>query len=494
MPVITINSDYKIGDIENHFKVSAGPGAGKTYWLVNHIKNILHNSKKLSITKKVACITYTNIAVETILNRLGTSSEQVEVSTIHSFIYKHILKPYASFIAEEYTLDVRKIDGHDEIRTSFKKINDWIEHHPNVSQLRHPYTIKQLTKLESNKDALTNWLNSIRYILNPSTKEISMNANRLNAFYLDNSDRRYLSKKCLDTLEMNIIDYKKLYWSEGKISHDDVLFLGYQIIKKFPFVVKVLTAKFPYIVIDEFQDSNPIQIEFFKLLGLEASTIGVIGDSIQSIYGFQGADSTQFDSFMLPNITEYVLKENRRSSNEIIDVLNHVRNDITQSKQRDISNGKPIIFVGNMTLGLKKAKIKCGAEVIYTLSRNNITSNAMKAEINGIGLDSKLLEKLSGVDSNNNRKNLIYSCIRSIAYAKENKFKDSIKELEKFFNYRTDKIKGKRKALKYITILLEKYDKYKNGTLLEFSQFVEPVVLLEYIFILCCTSLSVTPI
>ena len=53
MSVITINSDYKISDIDNHFKVSAGPGAGKTYWLVNHIKNILHNSNQLSITRKV---------------------------------------------------------------------------------------------------------------------------------------------------------------------------------------------------------------------------------------------------------------------------------------------------------------------------------------------------------------------------------------------------------------------------------------------------------
>ena len=40
------------------------------------------------------------------------------------------------------------------------------------------------------------------------------------------------------------------------------------------------------------------------------------------------------------------------------------------------------------------------------------------------------------------------------------------------FNYRTDKIKGKRKALKYITILLNKYSEFENGTLIEFSDFV----------------------
>ena len=126
MSVTIINSDYKIPDVDNNFKVSAGPGAGKTYWLVNHIKNILHNSKKLSITRKVACITYTNTAVETIYIRLGTSSAQVEVSTIHSFLYKHIVKPYVSFISEQYNLDIINMDGHNDfVLSNYGFLNDW---------------------------------------------------------------------------------------------------------------------------------------------------------------------------------------------------------------------------------------------------------------------------------------------------------------------------------------------------------------------------------
>ncbi len=126
MPITTINSDTIIPDIESHFKVSAGPGAGKTYWLVNHIKNVLHISDRLSRTRKIACITYTNIAVETILKRLGTSSRQVEVSTIHSFFYKNIVKPYVSFIATEFGLNVAEMDGHDDIVLSgYSFLNEW---------------------------------------------------------------------------------------------------------------------------------------------------------------------------------------------------------------------------------------------------------------------------------------------------------------------------------------------------------------------------------
>ena len=265
-------------------------------------------------------------------------------------------------------------------------------------------------------------------------------------------------------------------WEKGLIHHDDVLFFGYQILKQHPFVAKVLLAKFPYLVIDEFQDCSPIQIEIFKTLGLEGVTTGIIGDSHQSIYKFQGADFNQFSNFHLPNIQEYKLNENRRSSNEIIDLLNSIRTDITQIPHRNISIVKPKILIGDMNLALRKCKTFCAQEDVNSLSRINITSNAMKAEISGVGLDSKLLEEIVEIDkpssANKYRSKLIASCIKSIAFVRESKFKDAINELEKFFNYKADKLKGKRKALKYITILLNSYDEYKSGSLIEFSEFV----------------------
>ncbi|MGB0871046.1 MAG: UvrD-helicase domain-containing protein [Flavobacteriales bacterium] len=446
MPITTINSDYKIADIDNNFKVSAGPGAGKTYWLVNHIKNILHTSNKLSITRRVACITYTNTAVETIYKRLGTSSSQVEVSTIHSFLYKHIVKPYVSFVAEQYNLDISKVDGHDNIVLSnYSFLKEWKER---TGQQRI-----------NDDNIVSEAFNKLRWKLdNDELIPRTPYPFKIGRYPIKND---------------SYLEYKKMTWEKGIIHHDDVLFFSYQILKQQPFVAKILFSKFPYLVIDEFQDCNPIQIEIFKVLGLEGITTGVIGDSSQSIYKFQGADYTQFRTFNLPNVREYKLIENRRSSNEIIELLNSIRTDISQVPYRNVSFEKPKIIIGDMTLALRRSKLLCPEEAVNSLSRNNITSNAMKAEICGIGLDSKLLDKLLITDSNSKRKRLIYSCIKSIAYAKENKFKDSIKEFEKLFNYKKDKLKGKRKALKYITLLLDKYDDYKNLSLLDFSNFIK---------------------
>lgn len=447
MPVNQITSDTILTDIEHHFRVSAGPGAGKTHWLAEHIKNVLYNSNKLAKTRKVACITYTNIAVATILGRLGTSVEQVEVSTIHSFLYKHILKPYAFFISSEYSLNIAEMDGHDDlILSSYGFLNDW-KTRTNQQRIREDDIVGKAFK-------------AIKWKFDASGELIAKTdyPHKVGTYAIKTS---------------SYLEYKLMAWEKGVVHHDDVLFFSYQIIKKFPFVLDVLQAKFPYFFIDEFQDSNPIQIEILKLIGQKDVVIGIIGDNAQSIYRFQGADPTQFQSFTLPNITDYVMSDNRRSTNEIVDILNGIRTDISQNPYRNISSSVPTIIVGEMSNALRKAKAICGDDVVHSLSRSNITSNAMKLEIGGITLNDKLFDDLKSADKNTERSNLVISSIRAVEFARENKFKEAIKEMQRLFNYKNDKLKSKRKALKYISILLEKYDSYRNGTMLDFSVFLK---------------------
>ena len=91
--IILENSDELI-DINENFKLTAGPGSGKTRFLINHINNVIKNSNKLKNGRKIACITHTNVAVDNVKKRLKKSTMNVEVSTIHSFLYKHVFKPY----------------------------------------------------------------------------------------------------------------------------------------------------------------------------------------------------------------------------------------------------------------------------------------------------------------------------------------------------------------------------------------------------------------
>jgi ATP-dependent DNA helicase UvrD/PcrA len=477
MSITRITSDSSLIDIEHHFRVSAGPGAGKTHWIVEHIRNLLHRSNRLGKTRKIACITYTNIAVETILSRLGTSADRIEISTFHSFLYKHVVKPYASFITAEFGLSLKDMDGHDDPFVNFRNVKIWIEAHPRKGELSHPYTENQLTKLPDNNVALERWLSSLHYTFDTSNG-LNISCKNSDAFYINNNnERRYLNKKCLSILRTDFISYKKLYWAKGILFHDDVLFFSHQLMQKFPFILQVLRAKFPYFFIDEFQDTNPIQAAILHQIGQSDTIVGVIGDTAQSIYGFQGAEPEKFNSFNLAEMVNYQIEENRRSTNEIVQVLNGIRSDIRQVSYKDETGTQPMIIVGEMADSLIKSKEQCNGEKIHSLSRTNITSNAMKREISGVSLNDKLFEELLEKDkpckSNRYRSSVVIACIKATELAREGNFKDSIKELEKLFKVKTDKAKGKREALKHIRTLIKKYDEFKNGSLYEFYLVVK---------------------
>jgi len=120
-----LNDCNELIGTETNFKLCAGPGAGKTRFLINHINNVITNSTRLLKVKKIACITYTNIGVETIKERLDNATNEVEVSTIHSFLYKNVIKPYLWILNQEYDIPIDEVDGHDEIVPSYTLLKEW---------------------------------------------------------------------------------------------------------------------------------------------------------------------------------------------------------------------------------------------------------------------------------------------------------------------------------------------------------------------------------
>lgn len=471
MPVTTIASDSLIA-VDQHFRVAAGPGAGKTHWLVEHIKNVLQHSRRLGRIKKIACITYTNVAVDTIVKRLDFVADRVDVSTIHSFIYKNIVKPYVSFIAAEYDLDAAAIDGHEDMLISRTKVKDWVDGHPNVAQLVHPYSPNQLINRAENLEALTRWLSSITFELNGAALQIQ--AKNGQAFYSEATGKRInLSKvKCLDILSPGLLEFKKIYWRRGILHHDDVLFFGYQLLQKFPFIVTVLQGKFPYFFIDEFQDTSPIQNAIVQLIAQKDVIVGVIGDKAQSIYSFQGASPGYFDSFALPGLRDYLIADNRRSTKSIVDLLNHIRTDISQNPVRGVAGDIPVLLIGSKAAANSAVATRLGQHDFTILSRDNITSNAMKQVINSAIPSVNLISELSGTDSDHTRRSVTISCIKSVELARQKRFKDAIKEMEKNFYSERDKSQRKKMAFRHLAYFLSNHEIYRGEKLLVFCNMI----------------------
>lgn len=109
-----ITSSYFLqeDELKNCFKVYAGPGSGKTFFLVQNVKNIVQTNHLISNSnlRKLLCITYTNAAVGEIKDRLFDFSKFIEVSTIHGFVIEHIIKPFQedliSLMKSDFEIDV----------------------------------------------------------------------------------------------------------------------------------------------------------------------------------------------------------------------------------------------------------------------------------------------------------------------------------------------------------------------------------------------------
>lgn len=143
---ITISSDGKILDLNRHFKVIAGPGAGKTHWLIGHIKNVLQNASNFTANSRIACITYTAVGAEEMSKRLGANTDRVDISTIHSFLYINVVKPYVHLLVDENNeriVNVEKLDGHFENIATGGKIFQWQKEVNNLRYINNKEEIKE---------------------------------------------------------------------------------------------------------------------------------------------------------------------------------------------------------------------------------------------------------------------------------------------------------------------------------------------------------------
>ncbi|WP_103107534.1 UvrD-helicase domain-containing protein [Brevibacillus reuszeri] len=421
MQLITSNSKI---DIEHHFKVSAGPGAGKTKFLINHIKNVLHNSKRLGRNRKIACITYTNIGVETILKRLGDETDHVEVSTIHSFLFAHIVKPYLYLISDKYDINVMKVDSPYEHIVSKGYFS------------RTDLGMKNVKEQE---------LKRIFWFIDGELCKLHIKGRKS-----DHHNR--------------LLKYKGFFWEKGIIHYEDVLSFAWEILNKFPDTCRIIRSKFPYFFIDEFQDTNPVQTEIIKLIASKEVIAGVIGDKAQSIYEFQGADVKQFNDFMLPGIISYKIEDNHRSSEKIIELLNAIRKDLVQKSPQKKSGDLPVILIGKPLQALKHAQELVSGGSVTTLSYSNLMANSVRNNLEENGGQKWLPIDETYIDSNNDRRKIFISIIKAIEYARLSHYKEAVKELSRHLKM-TDNYNGQKTSLIVIKTMLNDYQEYCNDSL-----------------------------
>lgn len=135
---------------------------------------------------------------------------------------------------------------------------------------------------------------------------------------------------CIDYCYRFYQDKLKFY---NAIDFDDILLLVVRLFREFPDCAKKYSERFRYIMVDEYQDTNPLQFQMVQGLTSIHQNLCVVGDDDQAIYSFRGADITNILSFEKNYADAKIIKleENYRSTTPIIELANEV---IKQNKNR----------------------------------------------------------------------------------------------------------------------------------------------------------------
>jgi len=277
-------------DQGSNFLLSGGAGSGKTYSLVEVIRAVIH-AKPIAT---IACITYTNAAVQEIESRVDHPN--LHVSTIHEFLWHNI----KHFQAELQDTIIELINDEDELR--FKK-----------------------------------------------------------------DDAVDVDRSFFENLE-NGIQYKEFVRiKHGIISHDELIIVAHKMYAKYQKLCAITKDTYPYIFLDEYQDTDKKVVEIL-LLHLKKSeknnVVGFFGDAMQSIYEGSVGNLDAYKESTHPQIQEVQKVQNRRNPLSIINLANLLRNDgLTQIASDDV-------LAPNMN---PKGKVKDGSVLFLYSSDDDLS-------------------------------------------------------------------------------------------------------------------------
>jgi|694.fasta_scaffold68066_2 DNA helicase-2/ATP-dependent DNA helicase PcrA len=377
----TLTSSDRLEDIEHHFRVTAGPGSGKTHWLIGHVRQVAHESQRITPCSRIGVISYTNTAVLEIQRRLGSAADVAEVSTIHSFLFANVVRPYLHLLKDSTGADIAAhhlIDTHSEHFIAHDVFDGWLDHYGRRQVLMQPNNLQRLrTRLRG----------------------ISVRIDDRGLPFHAPCKTEARDRQILDLLTPErLLEYKSQYWKRGHIDHEDVLYFAYRLLTEVPALRKFLSAKFPYLFIDEFQDTLPVQAAVVRWLADEGTIVGVIGDPEQAIYSFIDASPKHFREFQLPGFQAYSIDGNRRSTQSIVTFLNGIRTDGLEQQPVETENGTPpTVYFGELADALTHARLNSRfASTMLVLARSH--KNVLRARRPDAAHDAATWENVEDAD------------------------------------------------------------------------------------------------
>ena len=357
----------------------AGAGTGKTRTLIYRVAHLIESGVS---PESILLLTFTNKAANEMKERAEKMLKEkcgITACTYHSFCVK-MLRFYGKMagISPDFTI----ISGPDEA-----DIIDIVKSELNFQKLKNMPSASVFASM------LSTCVNK-RLTLEELLKEQKYWRFRQN------------ERKLLLLRE----ETKKYKEEHNLFNYDDILLKFDQMLTDYSNIARRIEDTYRYIMVDEYQDTNTLQDSIIRKIRTKNTNLMVVGDDMQSIYKFRGADVRNILSFpkRYTDCKVIYLTENYRSSQEILNLANHVMTNATEGYQKNLraqfsSQELPKVYSVNDTkteaeFVLNRIKAKHAEGIPYNdicvLYRNSFQSYELEVLLNKAGLD---FEKYGGI-------------------------------------------------------------------------------------------------
>ena len=299
--------------LEGPLLILAGAGSGKTRVLTRRIAHLLHEGVD---PENILAVTFTNKAAAEMKERVhelvGERAEKLWISTFHSTCVRILRMDIEKL---EYTGKFAIYDDDDQLRL----VKDILEE---LGYARDPSD-------ESEPDPSTD----PRYLLS----QIDDFKNRM----LSPEDLVRQRRARSDEAKIRVYrSYQERMKTADAVDFNDLIALTVTLLRQYPEVRNKYQERFVYLMVDEYQDTNPAQYELLRQMTGPRRNLAVVGDDDQSIYAFRGADISNILGFErdFPGATVIRLEQNYRSTGHILEISNQLvrHNNHTGRKQKTL--------------------------------------------------------------------------------------------------------------------------------------------------------------
>lgn len=314
----TLNSEQyeAVTTTEGPLLLLAGAGSGKTRVIVYRIAYLIQEKKVRP--EEILAVTFTNKAAEEMRNRVekltaesgGRLASPPLISTFHSLCVRILRQDIDKLVTESafsnYTRNFTIYDSDDQARVIHNCMNDL-----NIDQ--------KVISVRSIQSSIS------------SAKSKGIGWESL-ASASEGSDLKHQTVAQVYKL------YQERLERSNALDFDDLLLNTVSLLKHNSQVREHYNKKFNYILIDEYQDTNPPQFALVRLLTERQQNLCVVGDPDQSIYKFRSADIQNILDFEkhYPKARTIKLVQNYRSTKVILETANRVIRNNTQRREKEL--------------------------------------------------------------------------------------------------------------------------------------------------------------